>query len=246
MIYVLQHSDSGHAGRLGATLRDHGFKLHTVRPDKPSVGGGMLPPDLDGVEGLVILGGPQNVTDIEKHAWMQREVDLIKAAHAAELPVIGICLGAQLIAHALGGKVTPREKPAIGFYPMGLNAAGQVEPVLGGVPWTHQQLFSCGQEVSQVPAGAAVLSGTPQVKVQVFRAGFRTYGFLCHFECDRPMVDAMMTECRDAMERCGTTTSEVKVQADQQYERYARVSDRICVNLATLCFPLQRRVMVLH
>lgn len=242
MIYVLQHSDAGHAGRLGATLRDHGFKLRTIRPDK----GEALPPDLDEVEGFVILGGAQNVTDIEKYPWMQREVELIKAAHAAELSVIGICLGAQLIAHALGGKVQPREKPAIGFYPMGLNAAGQVEPVLGGVPWAHHQLFSCGQEIAQVPTGAVVLSGTPQVKVQVFRAGIRTYGFMCHFECDRTMVDGLMNDCKDPMERCGTTPSEVKVQADQQYDRYARVSDRLCVNLATLCFPLQRKVPVLH
>jgi len=242
MIFTLQHSDEGHSGRLGATLRDQGFKIQTLRPDR----GDALPLDLDEVDGLVLLGGPANVTDIDKHAWMQREVELIKAAHAAELPVIGICLGAQLIAHALGGKVQPREKPAVGFYPMGLNAAGQVEPMLGGVPWAHQQVFSCGQEIAQVPPGAAVLSGTPQIKTQIFRAGIRTYGFLCHFECDRPMVDALMNECKGNMEKCGTTPSEVRVQADQEYDRYARVSDRICVNLATLCFPLQRRLPVAH
>jgi GMP synthase (glutamine-hydrolysing) len=242
MIYVLQHSENGHAGRLGATLRDHGFRMVTLRPDK----GDALPIELEEVEGLVILGGHQNVTDLAKYPWMQQEIELVKAAHAAELPVIGICLGAQLIAHALGGKVQPREKPAVGFYPMGLNAAGQVEPVLGGVPWNHLQVFSCGQEVAQAPAGAAVLSGTGQIKVQVYRVGFRTYGFMCHFECDRPMVDALMHECREGMERCGNTPGEVKVQADQEYERYARVSDRISVNLATLCFPLQRRVPVVR
>jgi GMP synthase (glutamine-hydrolysing) len=238
MIYVLQHSDKGHAGRLGATLRDHGFKLRTIRPDR----GDALPPDLDDVEGLVLLGGPQNVTDIEKHPWMQQEAALVRAAHAKELPVIGICLGAQIIAHALGGKVTPREKPAVGFYPMGLNAAGQTEPVLAGVPWTHLQVFSCGQEVSQLPPGAALLSGTKQIPTQIFRAGLRTYGYMCHFECDKAMVEALMDECRGQMERCGTTPGEVRVQLDQEYEKFARVSDRMCVNLATLCFPLQRRI----
>ncbi len=238
MILVLQHSDIGHAGRLAATLRDHGFRLHTLRPDK----GQPLPPDLDNIEGIVLLGGPQNVTDIDKHPWMQQEAALIRAAHARELPVIGICLGAQLIAHALGGKVTPREKPAVGFYPMGLTAAGQTEPMLAGVPWAHLQVFSCGQEVSQLPPGAALLSGTKQIATQVFRAGFRTFGFLCHFECDKPMTEALMSECRGQMESCGTTPGEVKVQIDHEYDRYARVSDRLCVNLATLCFPLQRKI----
>jgi GMP synthase (glutamine-hydrolysing) len=238
MILVLQHDNQGHAGRLAATLRDHGFKLSTIRPDK----GDPLPPDLDDVEGLVILGGEMNVTDIDKLPWMQREVELIQAAHKEELPVIGICLGAQLIAHALGGKVGPREKPAIGFYPTSLNTAGQTDVMLAGVPWNHMQVYSCGQEVQQLPPGAALLAGTAQIKTQIFRVGLRTYGYICHFECDRPMVDMLMGACKSGMEKCGITAGEVKVQADQEYDRYARVSDRMCVNLATLCFPLQRRV----
>lgn len=241
MIIVLQHSDKGGPGRLGATLRDHGFRVDIRRPDREGLAA--LPPDLDEVEGLVILGGPQNVTDVAKYDWMQREVELVKAAHAAELPVIGICLGAQLIAHSLGGTVGFREKPAVGFYRMSINTTGQIEPMLAGMPWDSMQVFSCGQEIKTLPPGAALLAGTKQTPVQIFRAGLRTFAFMCHFECDRAMVDGLMQECSGQMQQCHTTPGEVKVQADQEYDRYARISDRLCVNLATLCFPLERRVM---
>jgi GMP synthase (glutamine-hydrolysing) len=240
MIVVFQHSDKGTPGRLGATLRDHGFKLDVHRPDLPNGRG--VPSDLDNVEGIIILGGPQNVTDIDKYPWMQAEAALIKSAHAAEVPVIGICLGAQLIAHALGGKVTPREKPAIGFYDVNITVPGQTETMMAGIPWTHPQLFSCGQQVSAAPPGAMVLASTKNTPIVAYKAGLRTYGFIFHFECDREGVDELMKECKKGMEYCGTTPGEVKVQADQQYANFARVSDRLSVNLATYCFPLMSRM----
>lgn len=117
MIIVFQHSDSGSAQRLGATLRDHGLDLECCRPDHPvSRTNRGVPVDFDGVRGIVILGGPQNVTDMDKHEWMRREAEYVKAAHAMELPVIGICLGAQLIAQALGGSVGYRAAPALGSF----------------------------------------------------------------------------------------------------------------------------------
>jgi GMP synthase (glutamine-hydrolysing) len=238
MITVFQHSDKGNPGRLGATLRDHGFKLDIRRPDL----GQPIPPDLDNIEAIVILGGSMNVTDIDKLPWMQQEAAFIKQAHAANLPVIGICLGAQLIAYALGGKVTPREKPAIGFYPVTLNTNGQTDTVLAGVPWEHPQLFSCGQQVKDLPPGATLLAGTKTIPVQIYRVGLRTYGFICHFECDREAVDGLMSECKRGMESCGVTAGEVKVQADQLYPTFARVSDRLCVNIASYCFPFVERL----
>ncbi len=180
-ILILQHSDLGTPGRLGTTLRDHGFRLEFTRPDQPATRTNLgVPKDLDGVEGLVIMGGPQNVTDAANYPWMQQELELIKAAHAAELPVVGVCLGAQMIAQALGGAVGFRSTPSLGFDTLRLNTTGQTDTIFAGMAWNHPQFFSCEQEVQKLPPGAAALAGTKSSPVAAFRAGLRTFGFLFH------------------------------------------------------------------
>ncbi len=244
-IVCLEHFVRGGPGRIGLTFRDHGFVVDSRRADLNSIGSRVgVPTDLDNIQGLIIMGGPQNVTDIERYPWMQAEVDLIRKAHAAEVPIIGVCLGSQLIAHALGGKVAPRASPAIGFYPMSLSAAGQTEPLLAGVPWTSPQLFSCGQEITELPPGATILASTPVNKHSMFRVGLRTFASLAHFECDRPYVNLLMAASKDQMPAAGVNPDLISAQIDRDYALYTRASDRICVNLAAYLFPLRRKLAV--
>lgn len=199
--------------------------------------------DLDNVHGLIFLGGPQNVTDIARHEWMQREVDLIKLAQARELPIIGICLGCQLIGHALGGTVENREKSAVGFYPVSHTVPGQTEPVLAGMNWNHHQYFSCGQEVKTLPPGAALLVTSKHTKNVAFRIGLRTFAIQYHFECDRALIENINAHSKEDMVGAGITEGELRVQLDQYYDAFSRLSDRLCVNLATLCFPTTKRMI---
>lgn len=242
-IIVFQHWDAGGPGRLGMTLRDHGFALSIRRPEQPAsrTNAGM-PRDLDDVQGVVILGGPQNVTDIASLPWMQAEAAFIKRAHEAQLPVVGICLGAQLIAHALGGAVGPRAKAMAGFCATKIGVPGQTETMLAGVPWTSQQFYTCGQEVTQAPAGATVLAGTSEMKVQAFKAGLRTYGFAFHFEYDLGMMEGVLAGSRGVVEAAGITPGEIKVQMDAHYANAARIGDRLCVNIAMYMFPAATRL----
>ena len=121
-IVVLQHNPHAHAGRLGRTLMDHGFWLDVRRPDLDP---DQVPADIDDLHGLVILGGRQNVD--ENHAFLGREQALIRAMHAAERPVVGVCLGAQQITVALGGKVDRMPEPEVGLTPIHLTVPGRPE-----------------------------------------------------------------------------------------------------------------------
>lgn len=243
-IIILQHSDTniGGAGRLAAALRDHGFPLDFRRPDmnglNPDTG---IPSDLDDVHGLVVLGGPQMVTDIDKTPWLAKEAELIKSAHEAGIPVIGICLGAQLIGHALGGKVDWKEKPAYGMQRVSLNPAGQTDTLVAGIQWNHPQFFSCSQEVKQLPPGAMNLGSAPGTQHAVFRVGLRTVAFQYHPECDRPQLDEFVKNGGDAMAKAGITAAEATSQIEANYAAYARLNDRLCTNLIHYLFVPAKR-----
>jgi GMP synthase-like glutamine amidotransferase len=230
-ILVLQHSDRCRPGRLGLTLRDHAFKLDVVRLDK----GDNLPPDLDDVDGVISLGGPQNVD--EGHAWLDRERELLRSAHEASLPIVGICLGHQLLAEALGGEVGPMEAPEVGFVPVDVLPSGQTDTILAGIAWRAPQFQRHRYEVKKLPAGAQLLASSEKCKVQVFRAGMRSYGFQYHFEADRSMIDAFMSDARTDLHQAGATTDEFARSLERHYEMFSRLADRVCISIATYLIP---------
>ncbi len=229
-ILVLQHSELGGPGRLGATLRDHGFHLDIRRVDD---GSDPFPADLDNIHGIVSLGGPQSAND--STGWVRDEMRLLREAHEAGMTVIGICLGAQLLARALGGSVERMESPEIGFEPVSLTIPGQTDSLLAGVPWTHRAFQSHRDRIA-APEGATVLASSERAPVQVFRMGMRTIAFQEHFEADRAMIDAILRSCDDMIREGGKTAEQVRSEIDMHYERFAVIADRLCVNLATLCF----------
>lgn len=231
-IVVFQHSDTGNPGRLGRTLRDHGFHLDIRRPDldRPERS---VPPDLDNVAGVIALGGPHSVSD--SHPWIRQEMAFLRRAHEAGLPVVAICFGSQLLAKALGGAVVRMARPEVGFEPVSLTVPAQTETIMSGIPWTHRPFSVHGEMVETLPEGAMLLASSPACRVQSFKVGHRTFGFQFHFEADEALMAGLLDE-PEMLERAGVTREEIERQIAEFNPRFATVADRLCINIASFAF----------
>lgn len=237
-ILVFQHHRLETPACLGQALRDHGHRLRIVELHE----GQPLPPDLDDVDGLISMGGPANVDETDKHPWIEGECALIKQAHAQGLPVVGICLGAQLLAKALGGGVGPMEKAEIGFGPIKAGFPGTIDPLHAGIPWTWNVLHLHGQQVKELPAKAVPMYGSAACRTQSFKAGLRAYGFQYHFEWTREQIDAVLAENSNWLSEQGIDAGSIKADLDAGYDLHRQLGDKLCNNIVNLLFPIDKRL----
>jgi GMP synthase (glutamine-hydrolysing) len=183
-ILVFQHVPHEPLGTLNPLLRDHGFRIRYVNFGREVA----ARPDLGGYHGLIVLGGPMNVDQVERHPHLQTEVELIREAIQRDMPVLGICLGAQLTARALGGSVRANPLKEIGWSDVELTEAGQQDPVLGGFQGS-ERIFQWHGDTFTIPEGAVHLARSPQCANQAFRFGSRVYGLQFHLEVDPELID---------------------------------------------------------
>ena len=237
-IVVFEHHPVETSCRIGAYLQDYGHRLRIVELHA----GESVPPDLDDVDGVLSMGGPMNVDEKDDHPWIDPELAFLKAAHEAGKPVLGICLGTQLIAEALGGEVGPMGNAEVGWGPVRQEFMGTTDPVLAGIPWYSTQFHAHGQEVTNLPAGAAVLASSPACKVQAFRIGLTTYGFQYHFEWTKADLNRILPELKPWLTRIGADVQQIRSQTAEHYDLYRHLGDRLCNRLTDLLFPLDKRL----
>lgn len=237
-ILVFQHDRHETTARLGEILRDHGHRLRTIE----LFDGQPLPPDLDDVDGLISMGGPMNVDQSDAHRWIDGECELIREAHEGGLAVLGICLGAQMVARALGGEVGAMEKPEIAFGPVKAGFPGTIDPLHAGIPWTWNVLHLHGQEVTKLPEKAVPMYGSDGCRVQSFKVGLRTYGFQYHFEWRREQIDAVLRANHAWLAGHGVDAGVIGHDLDAGYDLHRQLGDRLCRNIADLLFPLDKRL----
>lgn len=195
---VIQHLEPEGPYVIGDALAEAGVAVdvravHTGAP---------LPPDLADVDGLVVMGGPMSAASDEGFASRRAELGLLADGLGRGLPVLGVCLGAQLLAVAGGGTVYPGAAgPEIGWAPVALTAAAGDDPLLAGLP-TELTVLHWHGDTFDPPAGATVLASNARYRHQAFRLGARAWGLQFHLEVDRPAVaaflDAFGADARDA------------------------------------------------
>lgn len=239
-ILLIEHDDLDSSQRLGQTLTDHGHKLEVVRVHH----GDALPVDLDNIDGLISMGGPQDTDQVDQYPWMKREIELIKQAHETGLAVLGVCLGAQLIAVALGGEVSRMEKPELGMANTTLSFFGSNDPILTGIPWNAMQMHAHGCQVTKCPPDGtpAPLVSSAGCKVQAFRVGLTTYGFQYHFEWTKARCLQVLDNSPNWIAKLGVSIDDLKREVETHYPMYRHLGDRLCKLIADRLFPLDKRL----
>jgi len=152
---------------------------------------GARAPALQAADALVFMGGPMCAND--DSAFLRREEELIREAAGSGQPVLGICLGSQLIARALGGRVYKSVMPEIGWFHIDVTAAGLADPVLAGAE-RPQPVFHWHQDTFDLPPGAELLATSPACRHQAFRCGRNIYGLQFHPEMTPAMIDDWQRE----------------------------------------------------
>jgi GMP synthase-like glutamine amidotransferase len=185
-ILVFQHLDIEHPGVFRKFWRDDQHRLATVELDA-----GHKIPSLDGFDLLAVMGGPQDVWQTDLYPWLEFEKAAIRRwVRDLGRPYLGICLGHQLLADALGGKVSPMQRPEVGIAKISLTHDGLVDPILNGFAPEVDALQWHGAEVAEAPEGSVVLASNDACRIQAIRYGRHAYGFQYHCEIEKQTVAA--------------------------------------------------------
>ncbi len=148
-IVIFEHGATTGALRLGQTLRDYGHRLRVIA----LYNGDPVPDDLDDVDGVVTTGGPQSAHD--DHAWLDAEMDFLRRADEAAVPIVAICLGSQILARSLGGEVGPVDGGIeLGWHDVSLTPQGAEDVIHTGLARTSKQPHWHRQQVTKPPPDA--------------------------------------------------------------------------------------------
>ena len=211
-ILIVLHQEHSTPGRIGHALRQLGFPLEVRRPRF----GDALPQTLDEYTGAVIFGGPMSANDPDE--FIRREIDWISVPLNEQKPFLGICLGAQMCARALGGRVFrhPQGQAEVGYYPIRPTPAG-----LSLVdPWP-EQVYQWHREGFDLPAGTELLAEGDMFQVQAFRFG-RSFALQFHPDVTHLMMHKWTTQGHERMSMPGARPRDTHFADRAVYDYTAR------------------------
>ncbi len=225
-ILVLQHIAIEHPGIFRSFLAEDGISWDAVQLDQ-----GDTIPDLHGYDALWVMGGPMDVWQKLEHPWLESEIEVVREAVVKrKLPYLGLCLGHQLLAEALGGRVGPSDQPEIGILEVYLTDAGKRSPLFKGLSDTTRCLQWHSAEVVEIPDDAEVLASTPACRVQALSVNGNALGLQYHVEISSETVSewAKVAEYKQALELNLGSNAVEKMEAEaaasmDDFNRCARI-----------------------
>lgn len=221
-IWVLQHHPSENLGGIADALEGAALAWQYVRVFNQQP----IPPEMKGAGGLVVLGGPEAVYQLDRYPYLRDEIALIQNALAEGKPVLGVCLGSQLLAAALGAQVRRGTRREIGWYPIRLNDAAADDRLMRGLPreFTAMHWHS---DVLDLPSGATSLASSDLTQVQAFRYGANAYGIQFHAEMTREILTALVAEFGEGLKRARIDGDAIATQAEANLPKLEAIGAQI-------------------
>jgi GMP synthase-like glutamine amidotransferase len=221
VLAIVHQADAG-PGVFAQAARDAGHELVEWHPpDAP-------PPEPDAHDATIVLGGAMNVDQEDEYPWLRDEKQLLGGLLEGGAPVLGVCLGAQLVAEAAGGSVGRASRPEIGWHEVEVTAEAAADPVLGALP-ERFEAFQWHSFEATPPPGASALARSP-VCIQAYRAGASAWGIQFHAEVSEAIVETWLEDYdkdRDAV-RIGIDPAALLAETRHKISRWNELGRALC------------------
>ncbi|MBF6567376.1 MAG: gamma-glutamyl-gamma-aminobutyrate hydrolase family protein [Candidatus Binataceae bacterium] len=231
-LLVLQHHPGESLGLISEALQSAALAWQYVR----SYDGQKVPADMKGAEGLIVMGGPQGAYELDKYPYLRDEIALIQAAIRADKPVLGICLGSQLVAAALGARVAPASNREMGFLPVTLESAAHQDRMLRGLPVTFTACHWHG-DIFDLPTGAVALASSAKTACQAFRFGEKVYALLFHVEITEAMLLQWLPASARELDREGLSGAAIIADGERHLLAIEPIAETIFERWAAMVKP---------
>jgi GMP synthase (glutamine-hydrolysing) len=216
-VLIVQHVAPEPPGLIAQALQRRGVDWRVARVDR----GEPVPRTLE-ADGLVVMGGPMGVYQQDRYPHLGAELQLLEDAARRGRPILGVCLGSQLLAAALGARVYPAPAKEIGWHQVRLLPDASQDPLFKGIARSFRAFHWHG-DAFDLPAGAVPLARSALTRVQAFRAGGTAYGVLCHLEVDREQLKAMSAAFAGELAEQGIEPAAVLEGADRFLPRLREI-----------------------
>ncbi len=232
-VLALRHVPHEDLGTIADAFRDAGIFIQTLNLFES------VPFRFDPQEfaGLIVMGGPMNVDDTEDYPFLATEVDWIQAAIRHEMPVLGVCLGSQLLAKSLGAKVYPNGIKEIGWYPLSLLPTAVDDRLFGDLP-SELNVFQWHGDTFDLPPGATHLAASRLCQQQAFRFNRSAYGLQFHLEVTAEMVEDWLCEsggCGEIASLDYIDPAQIRRRTPAEAPRLNQFARRVFAAFAELC-----------
>jgi GMP synthase-like glutamine amidotransferase len=236
-VLIIQHVETEGPGTLGDFFRDVQAETQTVRVFE----GDPLPNDIGGFDALVSMGGPMNVYEEGRYPFLREETEFLRRVIDANIPTLGICLGAQLIAKACYAPVTKAARGEIGWRNVSLTNAGSKDILFEGIPAT-MRVFQWHDDTFDVPYGGNLLVTAGTCPNQAFRYR-NAYGIQFHIEVTRGMLQdwlGTMPACGECVRTFDNIGDTLRTQANRIYANFLWLVDLHQRSLAAVEKPREQ------